>query len=187
MSYRAIEKEYKALISQEKYEWLYRKRNWNDSFLQKNHYYDTEDLLLYRNNITFRIREVNNKMYIQTKCPNEQLVGSYSIKNECEVEIDNIPDVFSNDEIGTYVTNICVQTPLILLGSLETFRCVEKIDDVFICLDKNCYFDIVDYEVEIEFSEISNCLTKTLHDLQVEPVSQVGKYSRFISRLMRCE
>lgn len=74
MSYRAIEKEYKALISQEKYEWLYRKRNWNDSFLQKNHYYDTEDLLLYRNNITFRIREVNNKMYIQTKCPNEQLV-----------------------------------------------------------------------------------------------------------------
>lgn len=185
MSNEAIEKEYKALISKDKYEWLYVNRNWNDFFVQKNYYYDTANLSLYKNNITFRIRKIDEKMRVQIKSPSEQIEEGYSIKkeNEFDIDIDNIPDVFSNDKINNYFTNLKIYEPLILLGSLETFRCVEKIDDVLVCLDKNCYFDIIDYELEIEFTNSSNALTELLHGLQVKCANPIGKYSRFIDRL----
>ena len=70
-----IEKEYKYLVSYEDFKnTLYNLTNAlkntnyeKKSILQVNYYYDTLDLFLYKNNITYRIRQKDDRLQKQIK------------------------------------------------------------------------------------------------------------------------
>ena len=74
-------------------------------------------------------------------------------------------------------------------GTLKTIR--NQIDlgnKSVLCMDKNLYLDITDYEVEIEFqgkepSESAKSIMKIMEEKSKQ--SQGGKRTRFLKRLRR--
>ena len=54
-----IENEYKVMLSKEEYDRVKAVYQWDSVINQVNYYYDTTDFYLRRNDITFRIREID--------------------------------------------------------------------------------------------------------------------------------
>ena len=108
------------------------------SGLQTNYYYDTSDESMRKRNITVRVREKNRKLIGTVK---SHLADNCSIEEHFRV--DALPRVI-----------MWYDMPLWLKGSLTTERKAFKVcDGITIMLDLNQYLDVIDYELEIEFSE----------------------------------
>jgi uncharacterized protein YjbK len=180
-----IEKEYKLLITKEEYELLIKKMKFQTIYSQVNHYYDTSTSDFLKNNISFRIREKKGKKSIQVKSGREE--GKLHIKNEMEFSINTIPSNISRTDFSdvfkclpNYVDNLWY------LGHLTTMRSELKKGNSVICLDKNYYLGVIDYELEIEFTddgEDALCLLNLL-ELQLRGKT-LGKFKRFSQLLSK--
>lgn len=176
-----IEKEYKALLSKDKFfkiksqiKDVYKDAE-SKKFRQINYYYDTEDLSLYESRRTLRVRLIEGKYLMQFKKELE-VDGLNKVAQELEKEIEYLPDNIKS------VFDIDFEDPAKLIGSLETSR--ESIfpePGIRIDMDISSYLDSIDYEIEVEYE---NSLPKGIIDM-LEGCSSVltGKYSRFIDRV----
>lgn len=172
-----IEKEIKVLLSEKQYNKLKDCFEWEDGFTQINYYYESND------GITIRIREQDN-LKLQVKIP-RQIKSSLHIKDEYEMQIDKIYEIISS-ELLKKITNYEFGYDRKIIGKLKTERKIcRKYRNVEICLDKNDYLDMVDYEIEVEYTndypvEVIEKIKKL--GINCEEYSR-GKNKRFLQRL----
>lgn len=178
-----LEVEYKSLLDKDTFEKIRSHYEWDYVKTQTNHYYYDPKGILAKNHITVRIREIDGVFRVQVKAhknPGEAL----QICEETEFEINSLPEIISEKDTLKYTGSDIGE--LYLLGSLTTLRySLMWNKDVEICLDQSDYFDVTDYEIEVEYvgsspDELMNELGK--FGVEFNEKSK-GKYSRFVSRL----
>ena len=132
-----LEFEKRALLSAEAYA-LLRRSAVSEPQMQTNYYYDTEDFLLHRLDVTCRVREKEGKCVAALKL--------YRQGSDCCVEhcgaAENPYDIrFFN------CGGLCLQ------GTLTTERLLlYRGEGVTAVLDRSTYLDRTDYELELEYT-----------------------------------
>lgn len=183
-----IESEYKCMIDGSLYQDIINKLNLEckgKTVIQINYYYDTEDFSLDKNNITFRIRQKDEKLSMEIKCPIEKN-GLLRVKNEIIYTIDRVPNCIDlgKSDLFNYLDGTC---NIMLIGSLITERTSYAVKKgIKVDIDKSYYFGNVDYELEIEFEEnLQKEALKLLEELTLngKNVPDGGKRDRFINKL----
>ncbi|NLL72271.1 MAG: CYTH domain-containing protein [Clostridiales bacterium] len=178
-----LEKELKVLLNKEEYNSLLKQFDWDEVRSQTNYYYTDDKDLIKNKGITVRIRECNNIIALQVKVPLHE-EGAFHMKKEFETYIKDVPKVIE----GSIISNLCsIDLPNVTLaGSLVTKRHICKlVDGIEICLDKSKYFDIEDYELEIEYEEnIDPLIFDILNKNKIKYHNNVeGKSRRFFNYL----
>ena len=175
------ELEKKLLLSKEEYETLMKHFSHADTTIPKpmiqqiNYYYDTDDLLMNRQNITCRIRWKDGKHQgtIKRHFPH----SDQSTETDVEVYDGNIENAFINMGLS-------------LKGELHTERCTVLKDTACeVVLDKNKYLGHEDYELEIEYApmfehraeRILKTILTILH-INTPPQAIPGKAKRFFAK-----
>lgn len=179
-----VEKEIKILLSEEHYNTIDNQFDWKEEYEQVNYYYETvgEVVDLER---TIRIRCKNGKKKLQIKIP-EYRDKSLHVKNEYEEVVSDIPRVLDKEVLNNLAGEV-FSSDATLVGTLTTLRKINtQFDNVEICLDRNEYLGMIDYELEIEFTgpypdEILNIIKKYI---TVTDAEARGKHSRFLQRKM---
>lgn len=178
-----IEKEIKTLLLKDQYINLKKLFEWGTPFIQINYYYGNKHGKY--NDITVRIRNINDRFYLQVKIP-MRLEGSLHIKREYEIPYEGVVDILDrnilNELVGEYFDE-----DLRLMGKLKTERLIcNNFNNVEISLDKSFYFDHIDYEIEIEYKEkYPKDIIDRLTELGISfENSTKGKSTRFVERLM---
>lgn len=171
-----IEIEAKVLLSKEQYEQLlkYLHLERYKKIEQINHYVDTEDRLLKKNDIALRIRE--NKDFVLTlKTPLSEglLEKNQSITWREYSELDD-QGVFPQGDIKNFLEICGFNTrDLKVLASLKTSRIELELDEGVLCLDENVYGpqnSVVDYELEVEATSMEKAeetATKILKEIGI--------------------
>lgn len=177
-----LETELKCLINEDTFNNLRKLYTWNSSKIQENHYYVDTAGVLSENRTVFRIRFKEGKYLIQVKA-HKNKDGALQVSEESEFETDSAPEKISA-ELGEKYTGLKTGE-LVKLGYNTTLRYSYMWDEnTEICLDKTDYFDITDYEIEIEYT--NGCPQELLDELKSAGVEFTkkckGKYSRFISK-----
>lgn len=169
-----VENEQKILLNKNEYDVLCEVFDIDskDSIIE-NRYYDTYDLKKNAKNVTCRIRNKDEYCEATIKChgieyDSQNLEITKSIKNK-------------------YDDSIFRENDLIYHGSLTTFRrTVTFIDDIHIMIDKSVYFDVVDYEIEFEYSPGLEKSVETIISLIANILTVCGTIKdkkEFLSRL----
>ena len=179
-----IEYEYKVMLSKEEYDRVKAVYQWDSVINQVNYYYDTTDFYLRRNDITFRIREIDGTYRLQIKY-RDASDFQYASKVEVEYPIEGVKKHFPVLDYQKYLSKIEVNSDLMLLGSLKTNRWIKKLDVTEICLDYNQYLDTEDYELELEFKDDNTEAQKIISTFRISPVKGQGKYRRFFERYIK--
>lgn len=171
-----IEIEAKVLLSKEQYEKLlkYLHLERYKKIEQINHYVDTEDRLLKKNDIALRIRE--NKDFVLTlKTPLSEglLEKNQNITWREYSELDD-QGVFPQGDIKNFLEICGFNTrDLKVLASLKTSRIELELDEGVLCLDENVYGpqnSVVDYELEVEATSMEKAeetATKILKEIGI--------------------
>ncbi len=179
------EVEYKCIITEEIYNKVKEHFQWDWSKHQINNYYFDEAGELAKRHIMVRVREKDNSCAVQVKA-HKNPGNALQICEETEFPIDHVPEKISAEDSKRY-TGIATGE-LIRIGSLDTLRnSLMWNSSVEICLDKSEYLDKCDYEIEVEYTgDFPDELTDELKKLGIEfRDKSVGKYTRFITRLMQ--
>ncbi len=179
-----IEKEYKALITQKQYEYIKLMFEWKKCIMQKNYYFDTDEMYCSQNDITVRIRQKKEGYYLQVKTP-ICCEGGLHIKKEYKKKLHHLKDVITSNDFNEL--SVPVHIPDVKqIGNLITERLEFNINGTTLCLDKSKYNNIVDYEVEIEYSGeyVDAKLLEQVMSAGVKfNVKTEGKYTRFCKTL----
>lgn len=145
-----IENEFKIMLSEEQYKQLLDGFAWDETILQTNHYFDTDDLSLSAQRITVRVREIDGEFYLQMKLPTDKEFSRIEIEQKVDGLFENIwgpaLSAFSGVDGLPSVKRI---------GKLFTKRLVKRFDGAELDLDMSEYFTKRDYEAEIEFTDES--------------------------------
>lgn len=179
-----IENELKFILTKEQYYKAKDGIKWNEIIEQVNYYYTDNE----NENITIRVREKNDKYYLQVKIPLSEDKGIH-IKKEFTKEIFEIPSIITATELselaGEKINNASY------IGKLKTTRLKKKINQAELCLDKNEYLGITDYEIEIEYLDVKSreeCLAQIQRcALSLDNTKVSGKYTRFKQARKRIE
>lgn len=187
-----IENEFKILINQDFYKQLKKEMDRHPSFqksnfVQINYYYDTKELILDKNNITLRIRQVEDALKLQIK-RKQCIAGFICTSQEKESEINQIPSTILLSELP-FDFHVSKEQSASILGSLVTDRTcfVDKSSSLVIMIDKNYYWGKLDFELEIEFSDSQKENAETLFHKLVPAntfAQAKGKRSRFLRAMV---
>lgn len=177
------EKEIKILLNEEEYNKILNFFVWNKEYTQNNYYYGNLKETSAKSANTIRIREKKGKIFLQVKIRKVER-GSLHIQEEYERELEDIPSVVSKLELKE-LTEYDFPSDVYLLGVLSTTRrecCL--FPDIIICLDKNNYFEMEDYEVEIEFTQYyPSQVIGVLKEIGIITNRKArGKYTRFLEK-----
>ena len=140
----SLEIEFKTAINEETYEALIKKYHLKDkTFIQINHYFDTENKEIINQKNILRIRQKGDKYKITRKEPSPNGTIETHIKLTTDEAIILLEKGFDANIINLpyYVKKI---------AELKTERVTMPYLDGIIFLDKNTYYDTVDYEIEFE-------------------------------------
>lgn len=153
-----IEMERRVMLNKAQYEALLNyslKYSNRKSFTLVNHYFDDEDLSLRKNHYMLRIRNTDDSNFeVTLKVKGEK--GDLEINNPISNEEVNIlikRFSYQNEEITPLLYKV-TNKEIKYITSLKTERIEIEFDDFLFVLDKNYYSDIVDYNLEIESSNI---------------------------------
>ncbi|MFV8827413.1 CYTH domain-containing protein [Alkalihalobacterium sp. APHAB7] len=186
---REIEIEAKNLLTKDE---LYRLQHYlsiedNQFVTQTNHYFETSNFDLKEKKSALRIREKNGQYVITLKQPNEVgLMETNQIvsKEEAEqmIETGKLPD----GEVKVDVKALSVPlNQFTCLGSLTTSRAEVTYKNQLVVLDISQYFDIVDYELEIEgtsIEEVNSLFEDILQQHNIPKRPTMNKIVRFFER-----
>lgn len=177
-----IENEFKVMLTDEQYEKIIAMYDWNKVLVQINHYYDSDNFDLEKQNITCRVREIDGKYSWQMKFPTYKVLS----RLEFEEPLDSLPEEIDADKATRPNPHRHDMLPVVKrLGSLKTTRNVYCFKGGEIDLDKSEYFGKVDYELEIEFTDEDAAravLDEITEKLGLTPNTEerVGKIRRFL-------
>ena len=147
-----LEIEMKTLLSEEEYDRLLGQFSEITPITQKNYYLDTPDFYLRQHKIAMRIRTFENSAELTIKIP--QKVGNMEYNqsltfdeaknclDDCKLPQGMILEELSNRGVSP--------SGWIVLGCLTTVRYEKETAIGLMALDQSRYFDIVDYELELE-------------------------------------
>lgn len=176
-----IEIEYKTLLDETEYKRLKNHYLSFPSVTQKNTYYDTADRQLARQNISLRIREIAKAFTLTIKIPKNNLQREI----ECPLSANSVSAIFASPA-ENLISEYC-SDKLEVLGTLETERVSIPLARAILCLDKNFYLSLIDYELEYELlpgiSEDSASYHKLLKEFGISEKKAKGKFFRFIQAL----
>ncbi|WP_078430358.1 CYTH domain-containing protein [Alkalihalobacterium alkalinitrilicum] len=189
---REIEIEAKNLLTKEELERLQHYFSLSDSefISQTNHYFDTTDFALKEKKAALRIREKNNKYIMTLKQPNE--VGLLETNQLVSTEEANLmleTGTIPNGDVKSDIEALKVPpAKFTYLGSLKTSRAEVQYNQQLIVLDISHYLNIVDYELEVEGTNVDtvqeefNRILKQ-HNIPKRPTK--NKILRFFERKQR--
>lgn len=153
-----IEIEKRVMLTEEQYNDLlryaltYKSRK---EMVLVNHYFDDEDLSLRNAHHMLRIRSINDdECELTLKVKGDK--GDLEINEPLnKYEVDNLIRklVIDNEEINNIIKND-TNKKIKYITSLKTKRIEIKFDNYLFVLDKNYYSDIIDYDLEIESSNL---------------------------------
>jgi len=185
------EYEYKLLLNKDDYSNiltdLIERYNKYDEILHINYYFDTKDNLFHRNDITFRVRQKEETLYLEIKTPVKK-ENNLSIKNEISKRISSFKEI--SKEIKNIELPFQSYCDITLLGTLVTERIKFIVNDkISIEMDKSFYLGKTDYEIEIEFdSENQEIAEKLFDNLSLKVMNRLfspgGKRERFFIELL---
>lgn len=140
--------EYLSIVS------FYMKLYPNKHFIQNtNIYYDSDDLYLRKQGITFRLRiinEISSELTIKIKGKN----GDTEINDKLNIAQFNLlknNNIFPDGEVKKYLATLSYPiNEYKVITTLFNRRLEIEFDDHLLVVDKNTYSDIVDYNLEIE-------------------------------------
>lgn len=176
-----VETEYKLLLTQQRFDDLMKQlisKAPHKKKLQMNYYYDTANFDLYKIGNSLRIRQVGSVLKLQYKEDKEKKeTGRTSVEHE--VSVLSLPPIISASRFATIPLSYSEYN---YIGNLVTERTEFDYYAAKIMLDKNMYLGRIDFEIEIEYTNIKH-LYKIIEDLHLslnEYNNMPGKYSRFI-------
>lgn len=149
-----VEIEYKVLINETQYNGLMANFP-GEPFAQTNFYFDNFQHQLRHRGISCRIRTYGDEVELTFKIPRK--------KGKDEVTFSNIDPntAFTRHDVAGFMARMGILSPLVLQGTLETVRSTTKLRYGLLCIDKNTYNGITDYEVEYEvFKNLKKGLTE---------------------------
>ena len=147
-----LEIEMKTLLNEEEYDRLLAQFSEVTPVTQKNYYLDSPDFYLRQHKIAMRIRTFENSAELTIKIP--QKVGNMeynqsltleeakSCLDECKLPQGMILEELTSRGLST--------SGWVVLGCLTTVRYEKETAIGLMALDQSRYFDIVDYELELE-------------------------------------
>lgn len=178
-----LEKEVKVVLNKREYCKINDLLTWEKQYLQTNYYYGAENCLINGDIPTIRIRKKNQELFLQVKITIAK-EGALHIKKEYEKQIEKVKAFISKEELME-LTGENFENDVKMIGELETYRKVcRSSENIEVCLDRNRYLDIEDYELELEYSgdypsNVIDLLKK--NGIGFEKVAQ-GKFSRFMQK-----
>jgi len=147
-----LEIEMKTLLSEEEYNRLLAQFSEVTPITQKNYYLDTPDFYLRQHKIAMRIRTFDTSAELTIKIPQE--VGNMEYNQSLTLEevkycLENckLPQGMIVEELKSLGLST---SGWIVLGCLTTVRYEKETAIGLMALDQSRYFDIVDYELELE-------------------------------------
>ena len=147
-----LEIEMKTLLSEEEYDRLLAQFSEVTPVTQKNYYLDTPDFYLRQHKIAMRIRTFDTSAELTIKIPQE--VGNMEYNQELTLEEANycleecnLPQGMIMEELKSRGLS---PNGWVVLGCLTTVRYEKETAIGLMALDQSHYFDIVDYELELE-------------------------------------
>jgi uncharacterized protein YjbK len=153
-----LEIEYKILISETLYE-AFSARYPTKPVSQTNVYFDTVYKALRKRHISCRIRTIGTLSELTFKIPAEE--G----KTEVNFESIDPATIFNQTEVLLFLDQLGIKTPLSQQGSLTTIRSITPLTYGYLCLDKNHYNGLTDYEIEYEVTTDSKKGLAEFHQL----------------------
>lgn len=181
IKFKELECEYKFLIDEDLYHKIDGDFDWQQEYEQTNYYFLDRGYNLKDNNITVRVRYRNGLYKLQIKKPSKAY-GSLSEKFEYETDLQYLPNRIPGKEIS----KICGLdiSDLYCIGTLTTLRkTCELQPNAKICLDLSRYFDVEDYELEVEVKGEANiCCLLDKYSLNRRLDVSKGKFTRFLEK-----
>ena len=189
---REIEYEKRVLINEDQYQKILHffldKYPDNRCFKQTNHYFDTPSFDFKVKGIVFRLRKSVKKpaeLTLKIKGSNGDLEINQNLTSKEEICLFNEKTI-PEGEIKDYLWKRgLLFSSLNLVGALETCRMEAKINDYLIVIDKNIYFDICDYNLEIEAESIKRAESIILELCDFFGLEYKKDYSSKSSRLFK--
>lgn len=184
--------EYKFMINAEQFYRILYKYNFEKPIKQVNYYYVDSEKKIRKNHITVRVRDFGSEMYLQIKFGNKEDYscapeGMYlTVREEYSRKVTGLDDVKKNEI--EQITGIQLKD-IMNVGHMITFRyrCHIK-DGINLCLDKNLFLDMCDYEIEVELEhENEPGLELLFRELALPKFTseRLGKCSRFMQQLAK--
>ncbi|WP_180954576.1 CYTH domain-containing protein [Bacillus sp. V5-8f] len=188
-----IEIEFKNLLTHEEFKQLknYFKLNEADFATQDNHYFDTPDFDLKKQQAALRIRQKNGKYELTLKQPADDGLLETNLPLEPSLAEDilsgnRLPD----NEITNLLPSINIDPfQLILFGSLKTSRAEFSYKGGLLVLDHSSYLNQEDFEVEYEVTqkdEGQEIFINLLDSLQIPRRQTENKIKRFYRAKFGC-
>lgn len=174
-----LEKEVKIMLTEEEYERCKGLFDFGAPLRQVNNYYYSRKCS--ERGISVRVREVGGEVLLQVKVP-VSTEGSLAVREELEKKLHFVPERIGAETLE----EVCgVADSAVRRGSLETRRSICKTGDTEICLDKNTYLGVTDYEIELEYTgEYPKQLLDRLAEAGITADKpQKSKLGRFLKRL----
>lgn len=186
-----LEIESKILVSESDYIVLLKKLNLSEDLkvYQTNYYIDNAENSLRKFGFGLRIRELNNTFTLTLKSPMAE--GVLEKNQQLTItEYKNFKDknIFPKGLVKNFLDIVDFDTSsLKIVTSLTTERIDTTFEKRHICLDKNTYNGLIDFEVESEESSLqlaSETLRKLCEYAGINYVeNKVSKHSRAIASI----
>ena len=160
----------------------------NKHFLKNtNIYFDTEDLYLRKNHITFRLRTINDirsevTIKIKGKNGDDEINDSLNAK---EVELILKERVFPNGGVKSFLLTLPYTFDAYKeIATLYNIRLEIEEDDHLLVIDKNIYNDITDYNLEIETADNIESARKWL-DHYIKQFNLANRGQKYVGKAHR--
>lgn len=182
-----IENEFKIMLDRGQYEKIHALFAWDAEMEQVNSYYDSPRLECSSRHITVRVRSISGENYLQMKLPAEQSGNGAVSRIELEQKVSGLPQKLEPETLKSLSGADLPE--LTLLGTLSTFRSVKKFPGAEIDLDRSEYFDVIDYELEVEYTDEAAAeailaeIGQKVHIDRSAPVT--GKIRRFLQEYQK--
>jgi len=178
-----LEIEMKTLLSEEEYDRLLAQFSEVTPVTQRNYYLDTPDFYLRQHKIAMRIRTFDTSAELTIKIPQE--VGNMEYNQSVTLEEAKyclekckLPQGMILEELTSRGLST---SGWVVLGCLTTVRYEKETAIGLMALDQSRYFDIVDYELELEVENGDQGSLDFQEFLQVNEI----QYKKAPSKLVR--
>lgn len=182
-----IENEFKIMLDRGQYEKIHALFAWDAEMKQVNSYYDSPGLECSSRHITVRVRSISGENFLQMKLPAEQSGNGAVSRIELEQKVSGLPQKLEPETLKSLSGADLPE--LTLLGTLSTFRSVKKFPGAEIDLDRSEYFDVIDYELEVEYTDEAAAeaiLAEIWQKVRIDRSAPVtGKIRRFLQEYQK--
>ena len=189
-----IEIEAKVLLLKDEYDTIIKELKLDKyrKFTQTNHYIDTPDSFLKKNGIALRVREKNQEFVLTLKTPlSEGLLEKNDSISWRDFDLLKDEGVFPEGGIKKFLQILGVKIEeLKILTSLTTDRIEIDYKGGILCVDKNQYSGMVDYELEVEFTSIEGAKDLALSvlkecNIENSTFNNISKQARALNALRK--